>query len=125
MKKLGLLMCLLALIPNMYARDFKSLDVDEFAKEIKSHDVVLVDVRNASEYETGHIGKAVNYALGIVLTEAVEKKKLSKLKTIAVYCRSGNRSKKAAAFLADNGYRVIELDKGILAWEKAGKPIKK
>ena len=44
-------------------------------------------------------------------------------KTIAVNCRSGKRSKKAAVILVRNGYRVIELDKGYNAWLEAGKPI--
>ena len=45
--------------------------------------------------------------------------------TIAVYCRSGRRSKAAAEFLVKQGYNVIELEGGIMAWQKAGKPVEK
>jgi len=35
---------------------------------------------------------------------------------VAVYCRSGRRSKVAAARLSKAGYEVIELNNGILSW---------
>lgn len=39
---------------------------------------------------------------------------------IAVNCRSGKRSKKAAGILVKNGYKVIELDSGYNGWVKEG-----
>ena len=42
--------------------------------------------------------------------------------TVAVYCRGGRRSLKAAEQLAKQGCTVYNLDGGILAWQKAGKP---
>ena len=42
---------------------------------------------------------------------------------IAVYCRSGHRSKVAAGILAKNGYRVMELESGFNGWKAAGKPV--
>ena len=50
---------------------------------------------------------------------------LQKDKPVAVYCRSGNRSKKAAAILSEKGYKVFELDKGFNSWQEAGKEIEK
>ena len=50
---------------------------------------------------------------------------LQKDKPVAVYCRSGKRSKKAAAILSEKGYKVFELDKGFNSWEEAGKEIEK
>lgn len=44
---------------------------------------------------------------------------------MAVYCRSGKRSKKAAAILSEKGYKVFELDKGFNSWQEAGKEIEK
>ena len=44
-------------------------------------------------------------------------------KTIAVYCRSGRRSAKAAGQFADNGFKVVNLAGGIIAWEKAKMPV--
>ena len=41
---------------------------------------------------------------------------------MAIYCRSGRRSQKAARILTERGFTVIELDGGLNAWEKAGLP---
>ena len=48
---------------------------------------------------------------------------LQKDKPVALYCRSGKRSKKAAAILSEKGYVVYDLDKGFEEWKKAGKEI--
>ena len=48
---------------------------------------------------------------------------LQKNKPVALYCRSGKRSKKAAAILSEKGYKVVELGKGFNAWQAAGKEI--
>ena len=50
---------------------------------------------------------------------------LSKDKPVALYCRSGNRSKKAARILAEKGYQVVELETGFRGWAAAGKDIAK
>lgn len=44
---------------------------------------------------------------------------------VALYCRSGKRSKKAAAILSKKGYTVYELDKGFTGWKQAGKETEK
>jgi len=107
------------------AENFKSVEVDEFAQVISDTTVVRLDVRTASEYEDGHIAGAVNID---VLKGSFEEKAQSTLpkdKTIALYCRSGNRSKKAARKLTELGYNVVELDSGFKGWTKAGKDIVK
>lgn len=48
---------------------------------------------------------------------------LPKDKPVALYCRSGNRSKKAAGILAENGYEVVELGTGYRGWVASGKKI--
>ena len=50
---------------------------------------------------------------------------LQKDKPVAVYCRSGKRSKRAAAILSAKGYKVFDLDKGFNSWQEAGKEIEK
>ena len=50
-------------------------------------------------------------------------KNLPKEKPVALYCRSGNRSKNAARILAENGYQVLELGTGFRGWAAAGKDV--
>lgn len=79
--------------------DFRSLSVAEFKECIADTAVVRLDVRTAEEYAEGHITGAVN--IDVLQPDFKQKSKavLPKGKTIALYCRSGKRSKKAARIL--------------------------
>jgi rhodanese-related sulfurtransferase len=103
---------------------FKSLNVSEFENAIKDTSVVVVDVRSAEEHAAGYIvGTAFNIDV-LKDTFANEASAiLPKDKTIAVYCRSGRRSKVAAGILAKAGFKVLDLDTGFNGWAAAGKPI--
>lgn len=105
-------------------RGFKSIGIEEFEQIIAdTAKVIRLDVRTAEEYAEGHIDGAMNID---VLKDGFESKattRLPKDKTIAVYCRSGKRSKKAAGILAKQGFNVIELDCGYIGWTKADKPV--
>ena len=96
---------------------FKSVAVQQFANIISdTTTVILVDVRTAEEYGSGHIENALNIDVKQDDFEEIAIKTLPKNKTVAVYCRSGRRSKKAAEILSKNGYNVIELDSGYTGW---------
>ena len=106
---------------NAQNEKFKSLTVDEYEKAIRDTAVVRLDVRTAEESAEGHIKNALNID---VLKADFEKKAIATLpkkKTIAINCRSGKRSKKAAMILAAKGYKIIELDEGYNGWVAAGK----
>ena len=104
-------------------QNFESLDVDAFEKVISDTTVVRLDVRSIDEYASGHIAKAIN--IDVMKDDFTTKATslLPKDKTIALYCRSGRRSKKAAGILVENGYKVIELNSGISGWINARKEI--
>ena len=104
-------------------KGFKTVSSDEFARIIGDTDTVqLVDVRTKEEYEEGHISNAllIDYYSYNFEEQAIAK--LSKEKTVAVYCRSGRRSATATRKLVKLGYEVVNLDGGILAWERAKMP---
>ena len=50
---------------------------------------------------------------------------LDKNREVAVYCRSGRRSRTAADILVKKGFKVYNLDKGILNWIEEGREIEK
>lgn len=85
----------------------------------------LLDVRKPDEFAAGHLAGA--HLLNWLDPETFKEdaKNLDKEKTIYVYCRSGRRSNAAASYLAEQGYKVVDMDGGILAWEKAGLPVTK
>ena len=104
--------------------NFKSVEVEEFAKIIKGSKVTVLDVRLPQEYDEGYIpGTDFNIDVLEANFTEVALEKLPKDKPVALYCRSGNRSKTAARILSEKGYEVIELGKGFRAWEAAGKKI--
>lgn len=99
---------------------FETVSVDRFEQTIADTSVVRLDVRTPDEYAEGHIAGAVNID---VTANGFDQKAstLPKDRTIALYCRSGRRSKKAAQILAQMGYKVVELESGIIGWTSAGK----
>jgi len=94
----------------------QTVPAEEFAQIIKADSVVLVDVRTAGEYDAGHIENARNIDVLKDDFRSVATDTLPKDRTIAVYCRSGKRSLKAAAILAKEGYKVVNLRGGWLEW---------
>ena len=106
------------------AEGFKSVGVEEFEQAIADTSAIRLDVRTADEYAEGHIAGARN--MDVLRSDfASNTSQLSKDKTVCLYCRSGNRSKKAAAILSRQGYNVIELSTGYKGWVNKGKPVVK
>lgn len=98
---------------------WKQIGMEEAMELMKSEEnYVILDVRRADEFASGHIPGAVNLPNEIIGedADAVEAALPDRDQMILVYCRSGNRSKQASQKLADLGYtRVIEFG-GILDW---------
>ena len=105
---------------------FKTMEVKEFDKFISDTSVVVLDVRTPAEYAEGHIpGTDFNIDVLDSTYTKIATEKLPKDRPVALYCRSGNRSKKAAAILAEKGYMVVELGSGFRGWVAAGKKVEK
>jgi rhodanese-related sulfurtransferase len=117
MKKLFRLIPFCALLFSCSADDrFKSVSVEEFEALITDTTVQRLDVRTPEEYAEGHIAGSININVNDESFELKALDTLDKDRTVALYCRSGRRSKKAATILSDNGYQVVELATGINGW---------
>lgn len=122
---MGLMTFLCSLFGCAQEQNYKSLSVDEFEKAISDTTVVRLDVRTAVEYAEGCIPGSI---LIDVLKDDFREKVLAQIpkdKTVALYCRTGRRSKTAANIMTKEGYKVVELNKGYAAWAAASKPIDK
>ena len=111
MKKL--LTCFFAMLGLTSAcgqQNYEDVDVQQFAALVGDTDVVVLDVRTAGEFREGYIEKA--------------KATLPADRKIAVYCRSGRRSANACRQLAAEGYQVVNLKGGIMAWTGSQMPVK-
>ena len=102
-------------------QNFEDTDVQGFAELVADTNVIVLDVRTASEFAEGHLERAIN--IDYHQSDFVEKAMaiLPLDKTIAVYCRSGRRSAGAAGKLAEKGYKLVNLKGGIIAWKEAKK----
>ena len=89
----------------------------EEAKEImdSQEGCVILDVRTQEEYDQGHIPGAVPIP-NTEIEDRAEEELPDKDQLILVYCRSGNRSKKAAEILVELGYTNIKEFGGIIDW---------
>lgn len=76
---------------------------------------VILDVRTAQEFASGHIPGAVLLPNETIGTEDIPLLP-DQDQLILVYCRSGNRSKQAAEKLAQLGYTNIVEFGGINSW---------
>ena len=80
---------------------------------------------SVAEYSEEHIPGSININVLDEQFAVVADSTLRKDAPVALYCRSGKRSKKAAAILSKKGYTVYELDKGFTGWKQAGKETEK
>lgn len=89
----------------------------EDAKEMMdTQEVIILDVREQAEYDSGHIPGAVLLPVGTIDETTAAEVIPEKDSKVLVYCRSGNRSKTASAALADLGYTKVYEFGGINTW---------
>lgn len=82
---------------------------------------VVLDVREAAEFATGHLTGSRNIPVGEVERRAGE---LPAGKPVVVVCASGGRSARAASVLRKAGRAdVYCLDGGVAGWRQAGLPV--
>ena len=92
---------------------------------INQQNALVLDVREAAEYEKGHMLNARNVPLAELEARAAEIDK-HKAKPVIVVCDNGNRSGRAATALRKLGFeQVFTLGGGIGAWRQAGLPLEK
>lgn len=101
----------------------KEQNVQTTKKELDAGDkMILVDVREESEWARGHIPNAVHLGKGIIERD-IEKAIPEKAVTIVLYCGGGFRSALVAENLQKMGYsNVISMDGGWREWTQAGFP---
>ena len=95
---------------------YQQITQEEAKEMMDSQEVVILDVREQDEYDSGHIPGAVLLPVGTIDETTAAEVIPEKDSTVLVYCRSGNRSKTASAALADLGYTNIYEFGGINTW---------
>jgi hydroxyacylglutathione hydrolase len=99
------------------------IDPEELARRVNGDGSgpVILDVRNASEYESEHIPGSLHIPYGDLAGRLDE---LPRERPIATICRGGKRSGLAASILQRAGFEdVIHVGKGVGAWRDGGHPV--
>ncbi|AYC28537.1 rhodanese-like domain-containing protein [Paenisporosarcina cavernae] len=115
MKKLFLILPALLLLLSACGNDeaYETIQISDIeAKQQEGYTVL--DVREESEYDMGHIIGAENKPLTELQADNVEG--LSEDKQYIVICQSGNRSKQASDILAKKGYDFVNVAQGMSSW---------
>ena len=95
---------------------YRQISQEEAKEMMDAGDAVVLDVREQSEYDEGHIPGAVLLPVGSIDEDTAAAVIPEKSAAVLVYCRSGNRSKTAAAALAELGYTDVCEFCGINTW---------
>ncbi|MGC8875889.1 rhodanese-like domain-containing protein [Thermus sp.] len=99
---------------------YKDVPPEELYRALASG-AVVVDVRTPGEFAQGHVPGAINLPVEEVARWADQ---IPKDKPVYLYCHSGNRSRRAAEYLARKGYaNLYNVVGGVLAIERAGYPL--
>ena len=87
--------------------------------------LLLIDVREDSEWQAGHAASAIHIGRG-TLEREIEKAAPDKAQRVVLYCHSGARSALAANTLKKMGYsNVFSLAGGYTSYQAAGLPSQK
>ena len=103
----------------------KEIGTIEAIQLINHKDAVIIDVREDSEYNSGHVPHSRHIPLGSLGKRHIELERY-KNRPLVVVCRSGARSGSACGMLKKFGFEeVYNLAGGVGAWQQANLPLEK
>lgn len=104
----------------------KEVDVAAAAQKIDAG-VIVIDVREPSEFEAGRLPNAVSIPRGVLEFKTGDHSALAdKDAQILLYCKTGGRSALATQSLQRLGYtQVVSLAGGFEAWAGSGQKVTK
>lgn len=97
----------------------KEVTINDLEKAIPQG-AYVIDVREAWEFESGHVPRAHHIALNTIPDHV---NNLPKDMQLFVICQSGGRSMTAANYLEAQGFNVVSVAGGTGSWIGAGKDV--
>lgn len=109
---------------NQAKASIRELAVED-SEALLTHPHLLIDVREADEFQAGHLPGALNIPRGLLEFKLADQDRFAdREQCLILYCKTGGRAALAAQSLQAMGYRqVYSLRGGIEAWNAAQKPI--
>jgi len=102
----------------------KVTEIDSDSLQDDLNQITLIDVRELSEYEAGHIKNAINIPRGVLESEMDSNPDFAdKTQAIVLMCKTGGRSALSLLSVQQLGFtKLYSLKGGYLAWEAEGLP---
>jgi len=125
MRNKFIITCVIVLFSFLQARSYTNLTAEQVhAKLVDADTLLLLDVREVSEYRSEHIAEPEGFLpltpANMPMSSKVLEQNYSRLprdRDILVYCASGNRSVSASAFLDSKGFtRIYNMTGGFSSW---------
>lgn len=99
------------------------ITIDEFKKAMAEPNVQVVDLRNATEYKSGHVKGADHVFIGTMMNNL---NKINKDKKVLIHCQGGDRSTIGYSLLRKEGYtNVYNYSASMNEWIALGNPVEK
>ncbi len=115
----------LALVQDVKGRIRETTVTEVQARLARGEKLLIVDVREESEFAKDHLPGAVYLGKGIIERDIEEKYPDTSTEMI-LYCGGGFRSALVAEALQKMGYtNVLSMDGGIREWREKGLPLTK
>ena len=95
---------------------YRQITQKEAKEMMDTQKVIILDVREQYEFDSGHIVGAVLLPVGTITKDTAAAVIPEPDSVVLVYCRSGNRSKTASQALVDLGYTNVYEFGGINTW---------
>ena len=113
---MAIVLCAMVLLGGCGENGYQQISQDEAKEMMDSQEVVILDVREQDEFDSGHIAGAVLLPMGSISEATAAEVIPKKDSVVLVYCRSGNRSKTASEKLVELGYTKVYEFGGINTW---------
>lgn len=97
---------------SLFKKKYNSISTEELSEKIGK--INLIDVRENYEFKSGHVPKAKNIPMGLILADP--EKYLVKDKEYHIICHSGGRSSRTCSSLSSLGYQVVNVIGGTRAY---------
>jgi rhodanese-related sulfurtransferase len=111
----------MSLFENLFSNPVPQINPADVKKEISQNPKpIILDVRQPSEYQSGHIQGAKLIPLGELVSKMDQ---LPRNREIICVCQSGSRSSSAARHLHSAGFTVRNMQGGMDLWLRSGLPV--
>ena len=101
--------------------DFATSPLPQVSAADLPDDAVILDVREQDEWDAGHAPSAIHIPLAELPSRLDELPESDD--AVPVVCRMGGRSSRAVAWLAQQGFDVVNVTEGMKGWEQSGKAL--